>query len=81
LVALATALPPEIPTKRTSKVPAWTRRAWTALPVQLNLRPKRLPADVKLSGKFAMPWLAIPVTTAMPRTAPPAQRGCATAGL
>ena len=25
--------------------------------VQLNLRPKRLPADVKLSGKFAMPWL------------------------
>jgi hypothetical protein len=25
------------------------------LPVQLNFRPKRFPAAVKLSGKFAMP--------------------------
>ena len=36
---LATQLAPEIPMKRTSHDPAPARFTWTALPVQLNLRP------------------------------------------
>ena len=73
---LATQLAPEIPMKRTSHDPAPARFTWTALPVQLNLRPNACRSVVYVSGRFSMPCPDTPVTTASARTAPFAHRGC-----